>query len=152
MDAIITERTNHLLSLVRKLENERATLIFPGGLDPLIAGIQKLAPNALICLLIAGIPNEIRLASAAVVVAILLDTDHLQRYGLVLSLGFTPVNEFIQPILTAVDQEGHPDEIRRLSRIASRQIYFAGCNTYACALLRIISSRNLLVAITGYAH
>jgi hypothetical protein len=152
MDAIVAEKVHLLISLVRSLDHDRATHIFPGGLPPLLDGIQNLAPNALISLLDHSLPEAIRLSSAQVILAILLDTEHLQRFGLVLSLSHTSIASYIQPLFEAIDQASNPEQIRRLGLITSRQIYFSGCNTYACAYHRIISTRNLLHALTGYAH
>ncbi|HMN62304.1 MAG TPA: hypothetical protein PJ988_18200 [Anaerolinea sp.] len=152
MDAIIKEKIDHLLPLVRGLDKDRAAQIFPGGLEPLIEAIQNLSPHALISLLETSNPLELRRASAQLLLAMLLDTDRIQRYGLILALSHTPIRDYIQPLLEAVDDESLPDEIRRLGQITARQVYFTGCNTYACACHRFLSTRSLLRSLAGYAH
>jgi len=152
MDAIIKEKIDHLLPLVRGLDKDRAEQMYPGGLDPLIEAIQTLSPHALISLLETSNPVDLRRSSAQVLLAMLLDTDRIQRYGLILTLSHTPIRDYIQPLLEAIEDESLPVEIRRLGQITSQQVYFSGCNTYACACHRFLSTRSLLVSLTGYAH
>uniref|UniRef100_A0A7C4PH65 Uncharacterized protein n=1 Tax=Anaerolinea thermolimosa TaxID=229919 RepID=A0A7C4PH65_9CHLR len=144
MDSKVQEEQKRLIALLRGLETHRASSGAPGFPSELFENIQKLSPQGLLHAISSGFPFEVRLAAARLMIAILLDTTFLERYGLVQALDTFPVMEYLPPLLHALQEKSQPPEIQRLGLVSLRMALYADCNTPACSLLRALSARTLL--------
>lgn len=144
MDSKVQEEQKRLIALLRDLENHRASSGAPGFPSDLFENIQKLSPQGLLLAISSRFPFEVRLTAARLIIAILLDTTFLERYGLIQALDTFPVTEYLPPLLHALQEKSQPPEIQRLGLVSLRTVLYESCNTPACSLLRVLSARTLL--------
>lgn len=149
MDAIVIEKRDRLIKMLRNLDSTLLGELFSGGSEDPIAKLSNLSPEICIKLLDKRFPKELQRESAALIVAILLDTTYFERFGLLQTLGTTPASAYLPLILEAMQTEIVPEEVRRLGQIGQRQALY-DCHTYACVLFNASYAHNLLHMLTGY--
>lgn len=144
MDSKVQEEQKKLIALLRDLETHRASSGAPGFPSHLFENIQSLSPQGLLLAISSRFPLEVRLAAARLIIAILLDTTFLERYSLLQVLDRFPVQEYLPPLLQALQEKSQPQEIQRLGIASLRISQHGDCNTPTCSLLRALSARTLL--------
>ena len=149
MDANIVEKRDRLIKMLGSLDSSLSAQVFPGGTAEPVRKLAILTPEILLQLLDKRLPVEMQSHSAALIVAILLDTTYFERFGLLQTLGVTPAAAYLPRVLEALQTEDLPIEVRRLGQIARRKALY-DCHTYACVLYNASYAHNLLHNLTGY--
>jgi len=149
MDATVVEKRDRLIKMFRNLDSTLLAEVFPGGSANPVQKLSSLSPEIFIKLLDKRLPLEIQRETAALIVAILLDTTYLERFGLLQTLGFTPTTVYLPMILEAMQTDILPEGVRRLGQIGQQQTLY-DCHTFACILFNASYAHNLLHMLTGY--
>ena len=149
MDAAVVEKRDRLIKMLRNLDSTLLADVFPGGSADPLQKLSNFSPEIFIKLLDKRFPIEMQHESAALIVAILLDTTYLERFGLLQTLGNTPAAVYLPLVVEAMQTDILPDGVRRLGQIGQQQTLY-DCHTYACVLFNASYAHNLLRMLTGY--
>ncbi len=149
MDATIIEKRDYLISLLRNLDPALGAQIYGVGIIDTVQLLYQLAPEAIVRLFDPRLPEDIRRSAAELVIAILLDTSYLERYGLLFTLSQVPATIYLPGIIEAMLSLEQPEGVRSLGQVARRQMLY-DCHTYACVLINAGYALNLLMNLTGY--